>query len=219
MSNQITCLECSSILAGYQLRFCSRSCAAKFNNRQRTPESRLKQSISLKETIQNTEPSVILERVERWKVSIASNKEPKKARKERQWHELGYDKKRHRVIQEQNNCCSKCGINEWMGAPITLEIDHKNGIRSDNSRHNLEGLCPNCHSQTSTWRGRNKGNTARVSKEMLSEALLSTNNIRQALISVGLTPKGGNYKRAINLKQELEGREGFEPSWVLQPEV
>ena len=32
----------------------------------------------------------------------------------------------------------------------------KNGIRTDNSLENLQLLCPNCHSYTSNWRGRNK---------------------------------------------------------------
>lgn len=45
-----------------------------------------------------------------------------------------------------------CGIgNEWNGKPLTLQLDHINGDHSDNRLENLRILCPNCHSQTSTW--------------------------------------------------------------------
>jgi len=63
---------------------------------------------------------------------------------------------RRKVLEEQDYKCNSCGISEWMGKPITLELEHKNGIRTDNTRSNLEGLCPNCHSLTHTWRGRNR---------------------------------------------------------------
>jgi hypothetical protein len=52
--------------------------------------------------------------------------------------------------------CSECSGVEWQGAPIPLEIDHINGDHSDNRLENLRLLCPNCHAQTPTYRGRNK---------------------------------------------------------------
>lgn len=48
--------------------------------------------------------------------------------------------------------CSLCGIGEWLGKPLTIELDHINGISDDNRVHNLRWLCPNCHSQTPTFR-------------------------------------------------------------------
>lgn len=47
-----------------------------------------------------------------------------------------------------------CGLTEWLGEKITLELDHIDGNRKNNNLTNLRLLCPNCHSQTKTWRGR-----------------------------------------------------------------
>jgi len=51
--------------------------------------------------------------------------------------------------------CEHCGLSEWQGSPIPLEVDHINGVRNDHRLENLRILCPNCHALTPTWRGRN----------------------------------------------------------------
>ena len=48
-----------------------------------------------------------------------------------------------------------CGITEWNGQPTPTELDHINGVRTDNRLENLRILCPNCHAQTKTYRGKN----------------------------------------------------------------
>jgi 5-methylcytosine-specific restriction endonuclease McrA len=51
--------------------------------------------------------------------------------------------------------CNSCGIDQWNGKNISLELDHINGKRDDHRLENLQFLCPNCHSQTKTFRGKN----------------------------------------------------------------
>ena len=53
--------------------------------------------------------------------------------------------------------CQKCGISEWLGNPLTLQLDHINGVNNDHRLTNLRFLCPNCHSQTNTYAGKNMG--------------------------------------------------------------
>jgi Zn finger protein HypA/HybF involved in hydrogenase expression len=51
--------------------------------------------------------------------------------------------------------CSSCGIIDiWNDKPISLQLDHINGINNDNRLENLRFLCPNCHSQTETYCGK-----------------------------------------------------------------
>lgn len=58
--------------------------------------------------------------------------------------------------------CSECSITEWRGKPISLQLEHKNGDHSDNRIENLCLLCPNCHSQTPTFAGKNIGKNSHV---------------------------------------------------------
>jgi Zn finger protein HypA/HybF involved in hydrogenase expression len=61
-----------------------------------------------------------------------------------------------------SNRCDACGLSEWRGKPLSIQIDHINGIRTDHRLENLRMLCPNCHSQTETFAGKNKPLLSRV---------------------------------------------------------
>lgn len=55
--------------------------------------------------------------------------------------------------------CEECGIKEWNNKIISFDLEHIDGNSSNNLLENLRILCPNCHSQTPTYKGRNKGKT------------------------------------------------------------
>ena len=67
------------------------------------------------------------------------------------------NKLRIRLIKEgiKNHECECCGLTEWLGNPIPLELDHIDGKRNNHKLSNLRLLCPNCHSLTPTYRGKN----------------------------------------------------------------
>lgn len=183
--------------------YCSFSCR---NSRVWSDEDKLKKSISA----QKSE-----------KVKLANNNRPNdfwlkigKTRKENhkkrilqtEYSNLSFESLRYRIIYEQDEKCNKCGLDNWLGEPLVLELEHKDGNHFNNLRDNLEMLCPNCHSLTETWRGRNKKQRKmKVSDEKLLESLLTNNwNFRQSLIYVGLAAKGGNYNRCHKLKKEYD---------------
>lgn len=54
--------------------------------------------------------------------------------------------------------CEVCGISEWNNVQLTLEVEHKDGNSENDDPSNLCWICPNCHSQTPTYKAKNKGN-------------------------------------------------------------
>lgn len=75
------------------------------------------------------------------------------------------NKLRMRLLSEgiKEHRCEMCYITEWMNKPAPLELDHIDGDRYNHKISNLRLLCPNCHSQTDTYCGRNK-KSMRLSK-------------------------------------------------------
>ena len=101
--------------------------------------------------------------------------------------------------------CSKCNIDSWCQETIVLDLDHINGDNRDNRIENLRYLCPNCHSQTDTFKGRNKNSgSVKITDQELLIAYAKCSNIRQALLEVGLAAKGGNYERMKKLIAGME---------------
>ena len=76
--------------------------------------------------------------------------------------------------------CSCCGIFEYNGKPLSLQLDHIDGNTKNNNLENLRWLCPNCHSQTDNWGVKNISKEGR--KRMLEGGMkgnISANSKRK----------------------------------------
>ena len=67
-------------------------------------------------------------------------------------------KLKNRLIDSgiKKNECEICGTYEWNGKQLNCELDHIDGNRTNHKLLNLRILCPNCHSQTDTFRSKNR---------------------------------------------------------------
>lgn len=76
-----------------------------------------------------------------------------------EFKEINSRKSVKKYLIDKHNFCKSCGIGpEYNGQPLTLELEHIDGDSSNNSLDNVCLLCPNCHSQTDTYRAKNTGN-------------------------------------------------------------
>lgn len=119
-------------------------------------------------------------------------------------------KKTRRSVLKKNllairgNRCEQCGLTEWNGQTIPLELHHVDGDTFNNELENLQLLCPNCHAQTDNYCGKNKKtNSYKVSDDELAASLANSTSIRQAVIKVGLADSVGSlYTRCYKLMAE-----------------
>lgn len=88
--------------------------------------------------------------------------------------------------------CAICGLSEWNGKTLSLELDHINGINDDNRLENLRFLCPNCHSQTTTYGSRNQQrNESKYEitdelRELVEKTYNECNNIKATSSKLGI---------------------------------
>ena len=191
------CKLCSSKLP-YDKRtneFCDSSCAATFNEigklRKRQAENATtlsnKRKYKILQTSGNVKPTIVITTdclncckeipSDRPKYSKYCSDICKKAynfeSRFRDWYEFGkhFENKSIRTFLTawKGYRCEHCGISEWNGKPITLEVEHIDGNSDNSSPENVCLLCPNCHSQTPTYKVRNKGNGRHYRKIRYSE--------------------------------------------------
>ncbi len=152
-----TCPSCKTeftqeIKKGYGRTYCSRSCA----NR-RTHSDATKQKIG--RTVKNTWNAKSEEGKKKALDALKKGQETRRQNwlkflQESNTEDLAHESRKRKVFLEQDESCLQCGIADWQGQPLTFELDHIDGDKLNNTRENLRVLCPNCHAQTDTWRGR-----------------------------------------------------------------
>ena len=76
--------------------------------------------------------------------------------------------------------CSVCNTGRtWNNQPLVLQIDHINGNPKDNRIENLRVICPNCHTQTSTW---GQSNMSEEGRKRLCDAPRKSKASRKGLV-------------------------------------
>lgn len=118
------------------------------------------------------------------------------------WSNLTQKEKRYCIASEQDNKCLECGISEiWNNKPLKFDLDHIDGNRENNERINLRFLCPNCHSQTPTFKVGNNKNPGKIvyTDQEIIESLLANTSGYKAMKAINMNPHGGNYTRIRNI--------------------
>ncbi len=107
------------------------------------------------------------------------------------------------LINEYGHCCMKCKNSVWNGLPITLELEHIDGDNSNNEKENLSLLCPNCHSQTPTWRrSKNKTGRQKYTDDQILEAVKSSKSMQQTLDKLNLA--WGSYVTVLSVMKKYK---------------
>ena len=132
-------------------KFCNHSCAALFNNSNNNKPHRF--CIECNSSLDRFQKKYCGRhcqkayewRVKKAKIAMSSNNFSLRAIKKY-------------LLEEQGHQCEICKLMEWQGKPIPTDIDHIDGNPNNNDLDNLRIICCNCHAQTPTYKGKNKGN-------------------------------------------------------------
>ena len=115
---------------------------------------------------------ISVSQAERWKLAHINESEVP-------FENLSVYKKKLVLRKEQNYECADCGQNEiWNRNKLVLQLHHIDGDRKNNHRKNLKMLCPNCHSQTSTWQSKNASVKGKIKQK---EAMLRANTTKKQM--------------------------------------
>ncbi len=138
-------------------RFCSSKCSKGFSTKSKRSE--INEIVKSKLTGRNLSEDTKEKIRKNWKRSIWNDRLPSSIEDicvEDSKFARQYIKRR--LISEglKKNICEECGIDSYNDKPLTMQLHHKNGKNKDNRLENLQILCPNCHSQTENYAGKNR---------------------------------------------------------------
>ena len=141
--------KCCQAALSYKKRgnlYCSRSCAARINNlvpKRIMSEQARERAVTAKARVTRVRPSK----------KIVSPRQPG----------TGHLAMKKRLLSMFGNSCSdpECAW-DFDACPVDVELDHMDGDGTNNLLSNLRLLCPNCHSLTDTFMGKNKGKSTRT---------------------------------------------------------
>jgi|JI10StandDraft_1071094.scaffolds.fasta_scaffold00171_70 Zn finger protein HypA/HybF involved in hydrogenase expression len=98
--------------------------------------------------------------------------------------------------------CLICGISEWLGKHLVLQMDHIDGDHNNNLLSNLRLLCPNCHSQTSTYNQKRKIKTE--TKCLDCNKLLQSSKVKRCAQCYSLNSELEVKKTLTSLNDNIE---------------
>ena len=150
------CKKCGSEFTPQKglVNYCSVSCK---NSRTWTAEQRKQKAKILKQQHSNKKWKDAVTKANKSSEKIQSTKETWKNKLDWKSGDMYFTTAR-RWLREEISECQECGMSEWRGNPLILEMHHIDGDNTNNKRENLTLLCPNCHSQTENWRGNKNKN-------------------------------------------------------------
>lgn len=151
------CLHCKTSFEakkGDPKKFCNQSCSASYNNSRKTSKYAGKICQHCNKEYQSANPKFCSHK-------CATDNVAKKSMEQyvTTWTAAPQSSlPKKYIIATKGYKCEVCGISDWQGKPISLQLDHIDGNADNNHEDNLRLLCPNCHSQTDTFGAKNKGN-------------------------------------------------------------
>jgi hypothetical protein len=154
--NRRDCKNCGvRVFDANKISFCSRSCAAVFNNQMREARApKLMKSFTClgcgkkRDRRKNSQGRFCdnkCQAAHRWS-------ETRQRIEQGNMVGIGLLSLKRFITETRGPNCSECDQPPWWnGKPLTLEMDHEDGDRANNHPLNLRLLCPHCHTQTPTW--------------------------------------------------------------------